>query len=120
MLVNEKQQYFLVKKSNYRPQRSWAKVMFLQVCVILFTGGVCLSACWDTTSPRAGADTPQEQTPPGGTHPTGMYSCSSHAGQAVHLYLYLVPRSCHDDLRRTSCPFFCRVHESLRYLLSSN
>ena len=24
----------------YRPQRSWGKVMFLQVCVILFTGGV--------------------------------------------------------------------------------
>ena len=23
----------------YRPQRSWGKVMFLQVCVILFTGG---------------------------------------------------------------------------------
>ena len=59
----------------YRPQRSWAKVMFLQVCVILFTGrGVCLSACWDTTPqeqtpprsrhPPPGADTPWEQTPP--------------------------------------------------------
>ena len=33
--------------------------MFSQACVILFTGGggVCLSACWDTTSP--GADTPR-------------------------------------------------------------
>ena len=40
-----------------------AKVMFLLQFVILFTGGgVCLSACWDTTPPRA--DTPQEQTPP--------------------------------------------------------
>ena len=32
-------------------------------------GGVCLSACWDTTPPRAdllGADTPLEQTPPPG------------------------------------------------------
>ena len=56
----------------YQPQRSWAKVMFLQVSVILLTGGVCLSTCWDTTPlgadllgadpPRA--DTPQEQTPP--------------------------------------------------------
>ena len=27
---------------NYRPQRSWGKVMFLQVCVILFTGGGCV------------------------------------------------------------------------------
>ena len=28
-----------------------AKVMFLHLSVILFTGGVCLSACWDTTPP---------------------------------------------------------------------
>ena len=37
----------------YRPQRSWGKVIFSQACVILFTGGggVCLSACWDTTPP---------------------------------------------------------------------
>ena len=47
----------------YHPQRSWGKVMFLHVSVILFTGGVCLSACWDTTPPRPrtpplGADTP--------------------------------------------------------------
>ena len=65
-------------------------------------GGVCLSACWDTTplgsrSPRSrpplehtppGADTPPEQAPPpcavhagrygqqaGDMHPTGMHSC---------------------------------------------
>ena len=55
----------------YRPQRSWAKVMFLQASVILSTasGGVCLSACWDTPPQGAGplppgADTPPEQTPP--------------------------------------------------------
>ena len=41
--------------SYYRPQQSWGKVIFSQVSVILFTGGVCLSACWDTT--------PQDQTP---------------------------------------------------------
>ena len=34
--------------------------VFTRVAVILFTGGVCLSACWDTTHP------PQEQTPPQG------------------------------------------------------
>ena len=69
-------------------------------------GGVCLSACWDTTHtpgsrhpprskhPPPGADTPweqtpwsrhppREQTPPrdtataaDGTHPTGIHSCS--------------------------------------------
>ena len=55
----------------YRPQRSWAKVMFLQASVILSTGegeGVCLSACWDARPPREagiphppGADTPLDQ-----------------------------------------------------------
>ena len=52
---------------NYRPQRSWGKVIFSQACVILSTGGVCLSACWDTTPP--GADIPLEQTPPGADIP---------------------------------------------------
>ena len=75
----------------YRAQRSWGTVIFSQVCVILFTGvGVCLSACWDTTTtppqsrspqkqtPRTpGADTPlrtdipPEQTPPGADTPLG-------------------------------------------------
>ena len=74
--------------------------MFLQVFVILFTGGVCLSACWDMhlhqeQTPPWGADTPQgadthprSREPPGavhvrrygqqagGTHPTGMHTCS--------------------------------------------
>ena len=44
------------------------KVIFLHLFVILFTGGVCLSACWDTT-PLPGADTPPEQTPPEQTTP---------------------------------------------------
>ena len=65
-----------------------AKVMFLHLSVILFMGrglwfcsrgGVCLSACWDTTP------SPQEQTPPpeqtataaDGTHPTGIHSSLS-------------------------------------------
>ena len=37
--------------------------MFLLVCVILFTGGVCLSACWDTIPPGS-RHTPLEQTHP--------------------------------------------------------
>ena len=48
-----------------------AKVIFLHLFVILFTGGFCLSACWDTAPPRSrtpppGADTP---TPPGAATP---------------------------------------------------
>ena len=39
-----------------------AKVMFLQASVCPH-GGVCLSACWNTTHPP-GEQTPPEQTPP--------------------------------------------------------
>ena len=54
----------------YWPQRSWAKVMFLQASVILLTGeGVCLRACWDT---------PQEQTPPGADTPPQSTPWSRH------------------------------------------
>ena len=51
----------IISRGNYRPQRSWAKVMFLQASVILSTEeGVCLSA-----SVQAGILLPpQEQTPP--------------------------------------------------------
>ena len=44
----------------YRPQRSWAKVIFLQVSVILLTGG-CLPQCM--------LGYPPEQTLPGSRHP---------------------------------------------------
>ena len=60
----------------YRPQRSWAKVMFLQASVILSTRGVCLSACWDTTpweqtSPREQTPAPPVPDPPGDQTPWG-------------------------------------------------
>ena len=50
-------------------KRSWQRLRFYTcLSVILFTEGICLSACWDThPSLRADpleADTPQEQTPP--------------------------------------------------------
>ena len=47
----------------YRPQRSWAKVMFLQASVILSTGG-CLPQCM-----LGYHHTPPEQTPPRETPP---------------------------------------------------
>ena len=70
-----------------------AKVMFLHVSVILSTGGgVCLSACWDTTTttppPRTGTPLgagtphsrhhPQMATVADGTHPTAMHSCMQY------------------------------------------
>ena len=64
----------------YRPQNEvWGKVIFLQLSVILFTGGS--APVHDTPPPGAdtiprdqrqipsGADTPQEQTPPGAYPP---------------------------------------------------
>ena len=50
-----------------------AKVLFLHLSVILFTGGVCLSACWDTPREQTppGADTPQSRQPPQSRHPPG-------------------------------------------------
>ena len=76
---------------NYRPQRSWGKVMFLHVFVILFTGGrsAPLHAGIHRSSPGPeaappGADPLGPDTPPpsavhagrngqqaGSTHPTG-------------------------------------------------
>ena len=47
---------------NYRPQRSWGKVMFLQASVILLTGGV------PPPLPR-NQTPPPEQTPLGNTYP---------------------------------------------------
>ena len=62
----------------YRPQRSWAKAMFLQVCVILFTGGG-VSASVHARIPHTlgsrhppGAD-PPEQTPPWNRHSTSPH-----------------------------------------------
>ena len=51
---------------NYRPQRSWGKVMFSHVSVILFTRGVSTTLPPGQTPPRQTppwADTPPEQTP---------------------------------------------------------
>ena len=61
-------------RTCYRPQRSWAKVIFSQACVknSVHRGrgeGVCLSACWDIP-PRPGTP-PGPGTPPQSRHPPG-------------------------------------------------
>ena len=46
-----------------------AKVMFLHLSVILSTGGgICLSACWDTTPPPPGPGSRDQAHPPGTRH----------------------------------------------------
>ena len=96
----------------YRAQRRLRWLCFCMcLSVILFTGGVCLSACWDTLSPQEQTPSPSTPPPPahtpllahtpsgtlplwhttppatehagrygqcaGGTHPTGIQSCSN-------------------------------------------
>ena len=50
----------------------WGKVIFLHLFVIVFMGGLCLSARWDTTA------TPQNHAPPGTMHPS---PAAEHAGR---------------------------------------
>ena len=60
----------------------WGKVMFLHPCVILFTGrgGDGVQPPYRKTPPRhrhpLGRHPPETATEAGGTHPTGMHSCS--------------------------------------------
>ena len=81
--------YFIITVRN-----EVAKVMFLHLSVILFTGGmVCLSACWDTAPqeappweahppPPGSAHLPQKHTLPGSTPPPGSTPSmgSTHPG----------------------------------------
>ena len=67
----------------YRPQRSWAKVMFLQASVILSTEGVSASVhAWIPHPPGAG--TLWEQTPPRGKHPLGADTPGSRPPGSRH------------------------------------
>ena len=65
--------------------------MFLLVSVILSTGGVCLSACWDTPPEH----TPREQTPsrsrhpPGADTPPGIRSMSGRYASYWNAFLFI-------------------------------
>ena len=61
---------FLDIFDNYRPQRSWAKVMFLQASVIMLTGGVSASV-HAGIHPPGSRHHPPRQTPPQTRHPPG-------------------------------------------------
>ena len=56
--------YFQFAIPFYRPQRSWSKVMFSHVSVILFTGVGCPPQCMLGYTPWEQTPLPQEQTPP--------------------------------------------------------
>ena len=61
----------------YRPQQS---TIFAPVCYSVHRGNVCLSACWDTTSPPLEQTPPWEQTPPEQTPP------SRHPPEQTHTH----------------------------------
>ena len=66
----------LLIRFNYRPQRSWAKVMFLQASVILLTAGVSASVHAGIPPPSRhppGTTQPLEQTPPGPDTPQSRH-----------------------------------------------
>ena len=85
------------KHHCYRPQRSWGKVIFSEVCVKnSVRGGVCPIACWDTPpGPEAGTPPPGPEAvhagrygqQAGSTHPTGMQSCFVTTHQMTRLLL---------------------------------
>ena len=63
----------------YRPQRSWGKVIFLHVSVILFTGWGDLPHCMleytppdQRQTPPRGRHTPRTRHPPGADTPPGV------------------------------------------------
>ena len=61
--------------------------MFLQASVILLTGGVCLSACWDTT-PQGGRP-PRKEAPPGIPSMSGRYA--SYWNAFLFTFIHLGP-----------------------------
>ena len=95
-------------KPSYRPQRSWGKVMFLHVSVILFRGGLAHCMLGYTHPPREQepphtrhpleqapqeqtppeADTPRSRHPPGADTPQEQTSGTRHPPSAVHAGRY--------------------------------
>ena len=73
-----------------------AKVIFLHLSVILFTGGVCLSACWDATTPPGPGRHPPPRTrqtpPPGpGRHPPQTRQTPPSPGSRLQNMVYEWP-----------------------------
>ena len=73
--------------SCYRLQRSWAKVMFLQVCVILFTGGGCLPRCMLGYHPPGADPPPRSRHPPRADTPQSRYPPKTRPPRSRHLPL---------------------------------
>ena len=120
-----------LRNINYRPQRSWAKVIFSQACVCPQGGrGVCLGACWDTYPPGSRHPPEQTHTPLGADTPLGPLWCrhppraGTPPGGPGTPPEQTPPREADSSTRSTSgryaptgmhsCyKYFCRVHKKL-------
>ena len=86
-----------INLSNYRPQRSCGKVMFLHLSVSHSVHGRCVPACTGADTPQT--DTPWSDTPPG-RHPPGQTPLGRHPPAQcmlghTHTHTHL-PRACWD------------------------
>ena len=88
----------------YRPQRSWGKVMFLHLSVILFTGE---GGVWSPGQTPPGTDTPLGRHPPGQTLPcpwqTPPLGQTPHPGRQTHTPLSRPPPGRHPPGRHPPC-----------------
>ena len=118
---------FPIQILNYRPQRSWGKVMFSQACVILLTEGVSASvhAGIPPVPPSRhplgadppGADTPWSKHPPRRRHPPEQTPSQSRHPGADTPQEQTPPRSRHPpraDTPQSRHPLRCRACWEIR------
>ena len=101
----------LARHNIYRPQRSWGKVMFLHVSVILFTGGNTWAGPPRQVHPP-GRYTPCQVHPQAGTHwagtppqacsPPGRYTPQAGTPEQVHPPGKYFPATVHAGIQSTS------------------
>ena len=114
----------------YRPQRSWAKVMFLQASVILLTGGMSASVHAGIPHPQEGGTPPPQgrrhsprkeapptlppspkETPPEGD-PPGIRSMSGRYASYWNAFFYILD-SMHSFPNTLCLPYQCQTQCNL-------
>ena len=106
-----------VRWSNLQPlitvRNEVAKVMFLHLSVCPHGGGVCLSACWDSTPwsrhpPGVGTPPPRSRHPP-----ADGYCCGRYASTGMHPFSSGQALS-HDYLNGGTCFVFVLLNFIIR------
>ena len=98
------------KPNYYRPQRSWGKVMFLHVSVILFTEWeICPIASCDTHPPGPEAGNPSRVDTPRDQVPRDQAPLQDQAPPAQTFFIFL--RSVYTMCHGNQCQ--CSVNDSI-------